>query len=208
MNENINLCKLLKGHEGEKFYTLIVGYVELTAIRLGNDDTDELVIDSAFSLTRDGKFDPNGECIIFPSKDQRDWNKWAEEQELKVPKTWSELIQKNQPCSSVTLGYRKKEDKSVGDDSWTCNNTPIEKSALALLKIHQLIEVGYGGNITNEEWKNNWHSEIRVNVEGKLFVESTYNSTIFPIAFHTKEQAEEFLSYPENVQFIKDFYMI
>ena len=28
------------------------------------------------------------------------------------------------------------------------------------------------------------------------------------IAFHTKEQAEEFLSYPENIQLLKDYFMI
>ncbi len=207
MNENINLCELLKGHEGKKFYTSIHGNVILMGI---NRAYDRPIITNHIDLYPNGKFNENGECLLFPSKDQRDWNKWAEEQKPKVPKTWSELIQKNQPCSSVILGYRKKEDKSVGDDSWTYNNTLIEKSALALLKIHQLIEVGYGGNITNKEWNDsNIEKFIIVPTEKGFKVDHRFKLRAFRhVAFHTAEQANEFLSYPENIQLLKRFYNV
>ena len=85
---------------------------------------------------------------------------------------------------------------------------PIVKSALALLKIHQLIEVGYGGNITDEEWKE--HTKTKYTIDSKdkkLICSYTYHFKSH-IAFHTKEQAEEFLSYIENVQLLKDYFMI
>ena len=86
--------------------------------------------------------------------------------------------------------------------------SPIERSALALLKIHQLIEIGYGGNITNEEWKE--HTKIKYTIDlkdKKLICSYTYHFKSH-IAFHTKEQAEEFLKYSENVQLLKDYFMI
>lgn len=33
-------------------------------------------------LTRSGKFADNGECLIFPSKENRDWEKELEEKEI------------------------------------------------------------------------------------------------------------------------------
>lgn len=83
MNENLNLIEILKDcPEGTKLYSPIYGDVELIQvhpnsssdyqieIRLSNDVTDE--------LTRDGRFykEFDGECMLFPSKEQRDWSKF------------------------------------------------------------------------------------------------------------------------------------
>ena len=90
--------------------------------------------------------------------------------------------------------------------------SPIEKSAIALLKIRQLIEVGYGGNVTHDEWVN----DIKENNLWSVYFDY-YDNEFYPIftaghfthvAFHTKEQAEEFLSYPENIQLLKDYFML
>ena len=96
MNENINLCEILKGHEGETFYSPAFGNIKLNCI------TDIIYFESingkvSFDIYPNGTYCSNGELIIFPSKDQRDWNKWIEEQKSKVPKTWSELVKHIQP---------------------------------------------------------------------------------------------------------------
>lgn len=89
------------------------------------------------------------------------------------------------------------------------NKTPIEKSALALLKIHQLIEHSYGGNVSNIEFTNNANIrciDYSVPIKELLITDlCIYKSHI---AFHTEEQAEDFLSRPENVQLLKDYFMI
>lgn len=159
-------------------------------------------------FTSKGEFykDYNGECLLFPSKDQRDWNKWIEEQKSKLPKTWNDIKHCNvEVWKHISwMNYEPTE--------------PIVKSALALLKIHQLIEVGYGGNITDEEWRN-------INIKKYYFVPNTEYSPdegdnmweivyaqTYPnkrtFAFRTSEQAEEFLSYLENVKLLKDYFMI
>ena len=206
MNENINLCEILKGHEGETFYSPAYGQVCLSKVIQGGTIIVSASEYSSISMNPNGTLlFSAGECMIFPSKDQRDWNKWLEEQNPKVPKTWSDLERLDEitECGAEIV-------QTFNNRWWdsTKGNTPIEKSALALLKIHQLIEVGYGGNITNEEWKE--HTKIKYTIDlkdKKLICSYTY---LFKshIAFHTKEQAEEFLKYSENVQLLKDYFMI
>ena len=88
MNENIDLTKILNDcPKGTKLYSTIHGEVTLIdsndtsqhypiSVRL-NDNTVEIFTYEGKLLN---KFD--GECILFPSKDQRDWSKFK----LKKPK--------------------------------------------------------------------------------------------------------------------------
>ena len=83
MNENINLCEILKDcPKGTKLYSTVHGEVSLIScntilcypivVRLSNN-TEE-------SFTAKGKLlidCNNGECVLFPSKDQRDWSKFT-----------------------------------------------------------------------------------------------------------------------------------
>lgn len=203
--ETLNLCEILKGHEGKTFYSRCFGPLKFIKINNKGNTIElksEVYAGDTYMFWSDGKYSVVGEIDLFPSKDQRDWNKWLEEQKSKVPKTWSEMVAQDKETICIV---------EIDEMAVTTAKTPIEKSALALLKIHQLIEVGYGGNVTNEDWKNPYlakydiipdtaHSD-KLCVRCVGFVKSV-------IAFHTKEQAEEFLKYPENVQLLKDYFMI
>lgn len=86
MNENLDLTKILKGcPEGTEFYSSVYGRVTFVKVisnkyypilmkyyREG-DNSNNIAL-----FTKDGKADYhyNGECILFPSKDQRDWSKF------------------------------------------------------------------------------------------------------------------------------------
>lgn len=84
MNENIDLTKILKDCPiGWKLYTPLYGEVEFVRV-CQNDSVDfpiefKLSDDSLNSVTTDGRLyeEFNGECILFPSKDQRDWSKFT-----------------------------------------------------------------------------------------------------------------------------------
>lgn len=198
MNENINLYEILKGHEGETFYSPIYGNLTYhsTFYPLVRFKT---ITGTIFDINANGKvYENSDELFVFPSKDQRDWNKWIEEQKHKVPKTWSEYTNKFNIDSEPTLWFD-------GDINWDA----IGDSISALFKIRQLIEVGYGGNITNEEWNGiNSYVSIQYYIDKHNFDTclNIYNKT--NIAFHTKKQAKEFLKYPENIQLLKDYFMI
>ena len=209
--DKINLCELLRGHEGEIFYTTIYGYAALNSITKDSCQFTSINTRVTFLLHDDGAFDYEGECVVFPEMNQRDWNKW----QPKLPKTWNELINersftgnpKNLSCTIIS----RISKKGIMDVSKTEYDTPAEKSALAFLKIHQLIERGYGGNITNEEWESNsvMH-KFNIYPGGKGFIINHVFDPIYfsHIAFHTHQQAEEFLSYPENVELLKDYFML
>lgn len=209
--DNLNLCEILKGHEGENFYSALHGFY----FTLYKVTTNLLIIRnldkgySAVTLAKTGAFFLNGECILFPSKEQRSWVEWDKENNHKTAKTWSEIVEKRDYIGMrVNIDYITQDIKTISE----CGSTPIERSALAFLKIHQLIQAGYGGNITNEEWENQENTKwiIGFNDDFSTFsIDFIHTPSYWThIAFHTKKQAEDFLSYPENVNLLKDYFMI
>ena len=81
MNENLNLVKILDGCPvGTVFYHSTYGDVQFVCLNPGSvyPITMRTNKDAITSLTRDGRCDHDydGECQLFPSKDQRDWFKF------------------------------------------------------------------------------------------------------------------------------------
>ncbi len=87
MNENIDLTVLLKNvPRGTKFWSPLFGDVYFLLIQGPTFDYPVEVTsfeDEVQAFTSEGiltKTFPNAGCLLFPSKEQRDWNVWAEEQ--------------------------------------------------------------------------------------------------------------------------------
>ena len=85
MNENLNLVEILKDcPEGTKLYSPIYGDVELVKVYIKDDNGCPIEIkigegsDMIVDFMNDGRFLGNfpGECMLFPSKEQRDWSKF------------------------------------------------------------------------------------------------------------------------------------
>ena len=86
MNENLNLVEILKDcPKGTKLYTPISGEVYLNRVYCNNDDypigvsCDISGNGIELSFAKDGRYYTeceDGECLLFPSKDQRDWSKF------------------------------------------------------------------------------------------------------------------------------------
>lgn len=86
MNENLNLCEILKDcPAGTKFWSSVWGDVFFERVNEVGDDYDEdlppILLSARHCTIRlyaNGKvYDlEDAECIIFPSKDQRDWSKF------------------------------------------------------------------------------------------------------------------------------------
>ena len=82
MNENIDLTKILKDcPKVTKLYTSNFGEVKFQQIGIYNEYPIivELKTGAFEGFTPDGKLlsNHNGECVLFPSKDQRDWSKFT-----------------------------------------------------------------------------------------------------------------------------------
>ena len=94
MNENLNLVEILKDcPQGTKLYSLIYGDVELVNVLRGEDVEYpiEVKLDNNLieTFTNGGRLLVNydGECVLFPSKDQRDWSKFKVNKDKFDPKT-------------------------------------------------------------------------------------------------------------------------
>ena len=114
MNENLDLVEILKDcPEGTKLYSIVLGEVELCAVECNNiypicvKDN----IGNTGWLTSNGKFieKVDGECVLFPSKDQRDWSKFKPKQPKFDPKTL-------QPFDRVLV-----RDNNDNSESWRCD---------------------------------------------------------------------------------------
>lgn len=81
MNENIDLTKILKNCPvGTKLYSPIWGELYFEKVCKGDryPITTTTKGSCIATFTKEGLHyvDEDGECILFPSKDQRDWNKF------------------------------------------------------------------------------------------------------------------------------------
>ena len=91
MNENLNLVEILKDcPKGTKLYSTIYGEVEFIGISTGEFHVKYVKDDDSLgSATAQGLllscFD--GECTLFPSKEQRDWSKFKPKKPKFDPKT-------------------------------------------------------------------------------------------------------------------------
>ena len=91
MNENLNLVDILKDcPRGTKLYYTVYGEVEFEHVAISSKYPIVLKLKGGEiyeSLTSEGKYDieHDGECLLFPSKDQRDWSKFNPKKEGFVP---------------------------------------------------------------------------------------------------------------------------
>lgn len=90
MNKNLNLAEILKdAPKGTKLWSPICGECELVAVR--DTNTYPIVCKSSeghdVNFTDLGKyygvFYGNGECVLFPSKENRDWSTFKVSEEHK-----------------------------------------------------------------------------------------------------------------------------
>lgn len=82
MNDNLNLIEMLKNcPKGTKLYSPICGEVVLNSVNNSvNYPIEVNHNNSKLTFTRYGRlYDdlPDGECVLFPSKYQRDWSKFT-----------------------------------------------------------------------------------------------------------------------------------
>ena len=123
MNENIDLTEILKGcPKGTELYSTIYGKVRFEGIsnyaespieiKFLNKFTNPSVI-SAY-LAKDGRCSSSydGECTLFPAKDQRDWSKF--ERFWDKPKVEKFDINTLQPFDKILV---REDNKQL----WVCD---------------------------------------------------------------------------------------
>ena len=104
MNKNLDLTKILDGcPTGTEFYHVVFGKVAFKGVSEGEYPIQLEPIDRyrQIFLTKDGKLWSmyNGECTLFPSKDQRDWSKferfWDRKFDLNTLEPFDKVLVRN-----------------------------------------------------------------------------------------------------------------
>ena len=154
MNENIDLTKILEGcPKGTKFYSSVYGVIEFIQFDFSTDPKYPILLKTVFStycrFTIDGKIlcDYNGECTLFPSKDQRDWSKF--ERFWDKPK-----VEKFDP--KTLQSFDRVLARDYRNDTWT-----------ACLYSHHTTELDDGWCVCDNTY---WHFVIPYNDDTKHLV--------------------------------------
>lgn len=116
MKENLNLEEILKGcPKGTKLYSPICGEVEFVEI-LSGCDLSIKTISKTYNLMlfcKNGQYLMGGECVLFPSKDQRDWSKFQQKKPKDDEPTEAYITLANepqvQPKKEIDWGQRRYE---------------------------------------------------------------------------------------------------
>nr|DAF16307.1 MAG TPA: hypothetical protein [Crassvirales sp.] len=120
--------------------------------------------------------------------------------------TWDDIKHIKGVFISLDSSLRPLESVKDEMDKNTFHSERYAKAALALAQISQLMPY-YGGEITNKEWLNERPKYSIIMIGHEVCVTDTWK-TRYPISFHTAEDRNKFLSFLENVQLVKDFYMV
>lgn len=139
MNENLNLVEILKYCPvGTKLYSTVFGNVEFSTII----DTNTIIVttedNNTVFFSAYGKMytQYDGECLLFPSREQRDWSKFKINKPKFDPKTLK-------PFDKVLV---KKGDKSYNvwfPDFISLPPNDVDKAALCMTTDDVVMAIPY-----------------------------------------------------------------
>lgn len=165
MNENLNLVAILKDcPKGTKLYSSVLGEVELEGItdsvnypiivKLNEELFGERIIET---FTSDGRLIATckGECVLFPSSDQRDWSKFT------AP--WYNKV--------YTRSFRNYINSMSNKD-----DERLRKTAIAFLK--DFAEQGYENAVECIDWLEKQGEEYKVSSDKQEWRPSTEHPAI------------------------------
>lgn len=146
----INLVNILKHcPEGTKLYSPIFGEVTLYSVNnriidvIATNYSDETTHIEFSRLGRLILGYSNAECVLFPSKDQRDWNKF------RISTKKGDVIMFNGTCPCLVT-----DDYSKDTSKWCCGLTADNIFLL---------------NYSSAEWRNSFYIPASEDMKEKLF---------------------------------------
>lgn len=182
------LAELLAGHEGEKFYCTLYGEVELVSINTRQSCGYPITVSDKFgrrhSFCKDGKYDlldECSECVLFPSKENRDWNVWGGGNDMDPV-----------GCGNwKSLTFDELLDRKG-------NGTQFGRR-LARARAKFLIDEWYGGS---DGCKDDEGYSLRL--EGGEVVISAFPVPADPLRFRDLRMASLFISRAENISLARE----
>ena len=180
---NIDLIKILEGcPKGTKFYSIIHGEITFKSIQYTSDypirfDSD--AVGGLVPLTREGKAIRNsGECIVFPSKDQRDWSKF----EKFWDKPSDKILARDYPKTYEDCISKLRISRDCKVEGYKCDLLTAFQKLLICRNAYWKIageEIGLG-----KPWKPDWSNKNEL----KYCIENSYDKGIhYDVLVHTQK---------------------
>lgn len=199
----MNIAEILKYcPKGTKLYSIIFGEVKLDEVC--NNSMIKVIIKNNNSrwFYEDGSFSEYGECVLFPSKDQRDWKKF------KLPVKDGDIMMTidkrafitngkidNDGCPCAYCGINSYHDFTIGTttDGWTASfYIPVSEEAKKEL-FDKMAEAGYRWNADTLELEKIEpkfkEGDVVINSKGYLFLVSAIkdvDSIVVSAVLYTK----------------------
>ena len=120
MNENLNLIGILKDcPKGTQLYSTVFGEVEFEEISISPNYPIVVSCSGGFEkFTKDGRLycTCDGECTLFPSREQRDWSKFKVKKPKFDPKTlqpFEKVLVRDKDIENWNCGFFSHKDAST-----------------------------------------------------------------------------------------------
>lgn len=206
------LAEMLKGHEGEEFYSpLFGGNVTLEEVSKFDEGITIMYGLSTLTLTSHGQFHVDGELVVFPSQECRDWDQWYEEQNKDTHGTWESLC-KEEDSPTNEIGFVHELEYAMG--AYSMQDSKAAKAAVATLKIQMLISYYYGGYPEDVRKYGYFKAKDVFIIKYSSYktapmvaYKASASTAVDALAFTSLEQAESFLAKESNRQLVKDYYL-
>lgn len=131
MEKEINIAEILKDcPKGTKLYTTLYGEVTLESVTDIEHPIEVMTKGGTMHFMRDGRYDEYGECILFPSKDQRNWSRFE-------PDTL--VFYFIDDCGNVCFQKREKTEKDVKRSEFGNEFATREQAEYAAKKVKELL---------------------------------------------------------------------
>ncbi len=177
----MNIAEILKNTpKGTRLYSPICGEVKFDSVNFASLYTPICVLSSTgevFCFTEDGKWNVeyyNTECLLFPSKENRDWSTFKVEPQF--PMTYIDclntigwVISQQDVCGYCMDKLEALQELLICRDAWW--------------KVDGDWEPDWTDSETNKWVIENYYNDIRVDV---------YTNNNFILAFRTEDLADKF----------------
>lgn len=181
--KELNLCEILRGHEGEDFYSPCYGNVKLTDVYVENIMVRSIIGEKKHTLTDKGIHPNGGEPMLYPSKELREsytfegaWQKWAEENCIVTYEEIVKLLAKKFWCGIENINCTSKKQL---DKLYAINK---------LMNVQKYLEKG---------WQPDWEDInmrkcfIYINKDNEIRTDVSFLLTCGDIYFSSYENAQK-----------------
>lgn len=138
--KDIDIYEILKGMpDGTQLYTPMCGNVELTSVEEDKEKSRTIWTENkngAYSFDKHGKWVKGGETLLFPSKQMRDWSKFA----------WKKgdvLVSNDSDCHIIFEGFSKDDYTTFEGKHWVGVSVKRYISCLDAQDKHCVANINY-----------------------------------------------------------------